>query len=249
MRPIVPSCHSSPMQSRYRLGLSLIVTLTVSVLAGCSGSDSDSGDAADPAALLTAARTSLDGTNSLHFTLTSTNVPTDGTRLVAGQGVVARPNSFQGKLSVLLNGSKVSIDLVCAEGKVYAKLPFSDDFQVTDPATFGLSDPANLIDAKTGISRMFGELTGVTGKGEQRIGDDVVTEVDGSLPGQLVDDLLTSADPAKPVKTELYITKSTKQLRRVVMTGPFFDKAQDSTFNLLLDKYGDPVTITAPTSS
>jgi lipoprotein LprG len=96
---------------------------------------------------------------------------------------------------------------------------------------------------------MFGELTGITGKGEQRIGDDVVTEIDGSLPGSLVDDLLTSADPAKPVKAKLYITNSTKQLRRAVLVGPFFDKAQESTFDLLLDKYGDPVTITAPAAS
>jgi hypothetical protein len=120
---------------------------------------------------------------------------------------------------------------------------------VTDPASFGLSDPANLIDATTGISRMFGELTDVTAKGEQRIGSDVVTEIDGSLPGSLVDDLLTSADPAKPVQAKLFITTSTHQLRRVVLTGPFFEKTQDSTFNLLLDQYGTPVTITAPATS
>jgi hypothetical protein len=241
------------MQSRYRLGPPLrrvlVSVLALSALAGCSGSDGDSDVSADPAALLTAARASLDGTDTLHFTLTSTNVPVDGTRLVSGQGVVARPKQFQGKMAVLLNGSKVSVDLVSTGGKVYAKLPFSNDFQVTDPATFGLSDPANLIDATTGISRMFGELSDITNQGEQRIGDDVVTELDGSLPGALVEDLLTSADPATPVKAELYITKSTQQLRRAVLTGPFFTKGQDSTCNILLDKYGDPVSITAPTTS
>ena len=139
-----------------------VSVLTVSALAGCSGNDAK---AADPSALLTAARSSLDGTDSLHFTLASANVPAGGTRLVSGEGVVARPNSFQGQLSVLLNGNSVSIELVSTGGKVYAKLPFSNDFQVTDPATFGLSDPANLIDSSTGITRMFGELTGITGKG------------------------------------------------------------------------------------
>jgi hypothetical protein len=235
-------------RSRFRASPPVIAALVLAAVAGCSSDDAGAA-AADPAALLTAARTSLDAADTLHFRLTSTDVPGIGTRLVAGEGVVARPKSFEGKMSVLLNGSKVSIDLVSAGGTVYARLPFSEDFQVADPATFGLSDPANLIDATTGISRMFGELTGVTGKGEQRIADDVVTRIDGSLPGSLVDDLLTSADPARPVKAELYITKATNQLRRVVLTGPFFDKAQDSTFNLLLDKYGEPVTITAPTPS
>ena len=243
------------MHIRYRPGLPLIVTLAVSVLtvsavASCSSSDgSDGGGAADPTVLLTAARAGLDGTGSLHFTLDSADVPPGGTRLVSGAGVVARPNSFQGKLAVLLNGNKVSIDLVSTEGQVYAKLPFSNDFQVTDPKTFGLSDPANLIDASSGISRMFGELTEITVKGEQRIGDEVVTEIDGFVPGTLVKDLLTSADPTKPVATQLFITTSTKQLRRAVLTGPFFDKAQNSTFKILLDQYGAPVTVTAPPTS
>jgi hypothetical protein len=232
------------MQSSLMAALALTALVTVT---GCSGG-SDAGQAG-PTAQLTAARTALDGTKSLHFTLTSADVPAGGTRLMAGEGLVARPNAFQGKLAVQLNDNKVTIDLVSVGGKVYAKLPFSDAFQVTDPASFGLSDPANLIDATTGISRMFGELTGVTAKGEQRIGNDVVTEIDGSLPGSLVDDLLTSADPAKPVQAKLFITTSTHQLRRVVLTGPFFEKTQDSTFNLLLDQYGTPVTITAPATS
>jgi lipoprotein LprG len=231
----------------FRPALAIVAACGLLVVTGCSGGSD--GAAAKPADLLAAARTSLDRTNTLHFTLTSADVPENGTRLVAGDGVVARPKSFQGKLSILLNGSKVSIDLISAEGKVYAKLPFSNSFQVTNPAAFGLSDPAGLIDSKTGITRMFGELTEVASKGEQRIGDDVVTQLNGSLPGSLVEDLLTSADPATPVKTELYITKSNKQLRRVVLTGPFFEKGKNSTFNLLLDKYGTAVTITAPPTS
>jgi len=241
--------RSYPTPGRYRFSRPLIVALTISALAGCSGSDGGSATSAESSALLAAARTTLDQTSTLHFSLTSADVPQTGTVLESGQGVVARPKSFQGQLGVSQNGTKVSIDLVSTNGKVYAKLPFSDAFQVVNPADFGLSDPANLIDPATGISRMFGELTDITSKGEQRLGSDVVTELDGSLPGSLVDELLTSANPAKPVKAKLYVTQSTKQLRRVVLTGPFFDKAKDSTFNLVLDKYGDPVTITAPTTS
>jgi hypothetical protein len=245
--------RSYPPPGRHRLSRPLIVALTAgplaaSALAGCSGSDGGS-TSADASALLASARTTLDQASTLHFSLTSSDVPQTGTVLESGQGVVARPKSFQGQLGVSQNGTKVSIDLVSTNGKVYAKLPFSDAFQVVDPADFGLSDPANLIDPATGISRMFGELTGITSKGEQRLGADIVTELDGSLPGSLVDDLLTSADPAKPVQAKLYVTQSTKQLRRAVLTGPFLDKAQNSTFDLRLDKYGDPVTITAPPTS
>jgi lipoprotein LprG len=219
--------------------------LAVALLAGCSQGKS-AVSPAESAALLTKARTSLDGASTVHFTLTSANVPGGGTRLIGGDGVVARPKAFQGKLSILLSGSKLSIDLISAGGKVYVKLPFSTKFQTANPASFGLSDPAGLIDAKTGISRMFDELTDISGKGDQRIGADVVTELDGSLPGSLVDDLLTSADPTKPVKASLFITKTTGQLRRAVLTGPFFEKTTNSTFTVLLDRYGQNVSITAP---
>ena len=222
-----------------------VLAVVVIAMAGCSSSKST---ASDPTAALTAARATLAATNTLHFTLTSTDVPGGGTRLVSGQGVIARPKQFEGTLAILLNGSQISVDLISAGGKVYAKLPFSNGYQVTNPSDFGLSDPATLIDANTGIARMFGELTGVTDKGTERIGDDVVTQIDGELPGSVVGDLLTSADPSQPVKAELDVTKTGSQLRRVVLTGPFFVKGTDSTFTLLLDQYGTPVSITAPTS-
>jgi hypothetical protein len=33
-----------------------------------------------------------------------------------------------------------------------------------------------------------------------------VTQIDGTVPGPLVDDLLTSADPAQPVKVAMFVT-------------------------------------------
>jgi hypothetical protein len=231
---------------RSRSALRVVGVLTVIVLAGCSGSKKSTAGATDSADQLARARASLASAATVHFTLTSTNVPTNGTRLVDGEGVIVRPAQFEGTLSILLNGSKVSVDLISAGGQVYAKLPFSSGFQVTKPADFGLSDPAKLIDPTTGIARMFSELTGVTDQGQERIGDDVVTQLNGSLPGTLVDALLTDADPAQPVKAELYITTSTHQLRRVVMTGPIYTKGVDSTFNVLLDRYSAPATVTAP---
>jgi hypothetical protein len=218
----------------------------MALIAGCSGGSSNAGTKASPADLLTSARASLAATNSVHFTLTSSDVPPNGTRLVSGEGVLARPQQFQGKLSILLNGNTVSVELVSVGGKVYAKLPFSSGFQVTNPDDFGLADPATFINPTTGVARMFSELTNVTNKGEVRVGNDVVTQLNGTLPGSVVDSLLADADPAQSVPTELYITKSTNQLRRVVLTGPFYEKGKNSTFNLLMDKYGAPVTITAP---
>jgi lipoprotein LprG len=193
---------------RLPLTAALLAVAVVTVVAGCSSSgDGDRpASATDPASLLTGARAGLDSASSVHFTLTSADLPTGGNQLIGGDGVITRPASFQGTLSVLLNGSKVSIALTSVDGTVYAKLPFSDSYRTIDPASFGLRDPATLIDPKTGVAQMFDQLSGVREAGRQRIGSDVVTQIDGTVPGPLVDDLLTSADPAQPVKVAMFVT-------------------------------------------
>jgi len=219
--------------------LAAALALTVS---GCGGG----GDEGDSAAALTSAKETLDRASSVHFRLSSADVPAGGTRLTAGEGVAARPSSFQGSLSITLSGGSVSVELVSVDGKVYAKLPFAPTFQETDPADFGLRDPATLIDPKTGLSQVLGQLTEVSSKGERRIGADVTQQIDGNIPGAVVGDLLTSADPGAPVKASLYVTKDGNQLRQAVLTGPFYEKGTDSTFTLVLDKYGDNPPITLP---
>ena len=71
-------------------------------------------------------------------------------------------------------------------------------------------------------------------------------EIGCSVPGTLVASLLTSADPSKPVQATVGVDATSHQLRRVALVGPFFDKAQSSTFTVVLDNYGENVTITPP---
>ena len=61
-----------------------------------------------------------------------------------------------------------------------------------------------------------------------------------------VKDLLTSADPSQDVKGRIGVVASSHQVRRVVLTGPFFAKGEDATFTLLLSKYGETVSVTPP---
>lgn len=227
---------------RGRPVIALVGMLSVLVLTGCSDDEPEQ----SPTDVLAKAKTTLDGTTSVHFTLSSENVPPGGTRLVGGEGFASRPAAFKGTLSVLLGGGSVSVELISVGGTVYAKLPFATSFSRTDPKAFGLADPATLIDQRTGISRLVGEMTKASVKGEVRIDGDVATEIVGEVPGQVVEDILTSADPATPVKADIFVTKDSGQLRRAVLTGPFFEKGKDSTFTLVLDRYGEQVTISAP---
>ena len=66
------------------------------------------------------------------------------------------------------------------------------------------------------------------------------------LPGNLVQQILTSKDPSKPVKAQFSIASDSAQLRRATLTGPFFSATKDATFTLDLSQFGAHVSISAP---
>jgi lipoprotein LprG len=227
---------------RALLTLVLCGLLSAPVTTACS-----SGSSAETAPqLLARAKTTLDKTSSAHFLLTSQNAPTTGTLLTGGEGDIARPSSFQGTLKVLAAGATVDLKVVSVAGKVYAQLPFTTTYSTVDPKAFGFGDPGALLDPQTGISQLLKAATGAKLGSEKRIGGEAVREVSAQLPGALVQRILTSQDPAKPVAATFAVVSGSGQLRRAVLTGPFFSATTNATFTVELSKFGEHVTITAP---
>jgi lipoprotein LprG len=74
----------------------------------------------------------------------------------------------------------------------------------------------------------------------------VVREVRGTIPGDVVEQLLTSQDPSRPVEARFAITAEGAELRRAELTGPFFTAEDDATYVVDLSDYGADVEITAP---
>ncbi|RBY95333.1 hypothetical protein DQ237_14795 [Blastococcus sp. TF02-8] len=214
------------------------------VLTGCSSDDA--GESAGD--LLTKAKGTLDDTSSAHFVLDSEGAPSSGTALVGGEGDIARPSSFEGTLQVVALGSTVDLDVVSVDGTVYAQLPFASSFSVIDPSQFGIGDPGALLDPENGISQFFTEARSAKLGKERRVGGEVVREVTAELPGDLVEQLLTSKDPSKPVKATFSIADKSGELRRATLTGPFFTADADGTYTLELSDFGADVDITAPTT-
>jgi hypothetical protein len=212
------------------------------VLAGCSGGSS--GESAPD--LLAHAKHTLDDAKSLHFVLTSEGAPETGTELVGGEGDVARPASFEGTLKVLALGSTLDLDVVSVDDTVWAQLPFASSFSQIDPAQFGFGDPGALLDPETGISQLLGKATSAKLGEERRVDGEVVREVTAALPGDLVEQILTSEDPSKPVQARFSIAIDSGELRRAELTGPFFTAEDDATYTLELSDFGADVEITAP---
>lgn len=223
-----------------RWGVPFLVV--AAVLSGCGGGEPEE-SAGD---LLSRAKTTLDETESVHFVLTSDNAPTSGTLLVGGEGDIARPSSFQGTLEVLALGSTADLEVVSVDGTVYAQLPFSSGFSVVDPAQFGFGDPGALLDPDTGISQLLAEAENAELGEERRVDGEVVREVTADLPGELVEQILTSEDPSTPVQARFSIAPDSGELRRAVLIGPFFSADDDATYTLELSDFGADVEITAP---
>ncbi|PRY42118.1 lipoprotein LprG [Geodermatophilus tzadiensis] len=222
------------------LAAGLVVALT-----GCGGGEPE--ETADQ--LLARATTTLDEARSLHFVLTSEGAPTTGTELVGGEGDVARPASFQGTLQVLSAGAPLDLAVVSVDGTVYAQLPFTTGYSVVDPAQFGFGDPGALLDPDTGISQLLEQADSAELGEERRVDGEVVREVTAELPGDLVERVLTSEDPSRPVDARFSVATRSGELRRAELTGPFYTAGQDATFTLELSDFGADVEITAPPAS
>jgi LppX_LprAFG lipoprotein len=230
------------MVLRRAAGLVAGLVIALPALAGCGGSE----PAESAADLLARAKTTLDETSSLHFVLTSEGAPTTGTALTGGEGDVLRPASFDGTLQVLAAGSPLDLAVVSVDGTVYAQLPFTSGFSVVEPAQFGFGDPGALLDPDTGISQFLAEADGAELAEERRVGGEVVREVTAEVPGDLVEQVLTSEDPSQPVQARFAVATDSGQLRRAELTGPFYAAGQDATFTIELSDFGADVEITAP---
>src|ERR1700722_11871988 len=110
------------------------------------------------ATLLAHARTTINAASAVHFTVASTRLPDAGTVLRSGQGDMARPDKLRGSFQVAIDDLPTSLSIIETDGTFYVKLPFSPNYQVSDPSKFGFGNPAQLIDPNTGVSRLLTQI-------------------------------------------------------------------------------------------
>ena len=182
----------------------------------------------------------------MHFVLSSNGAKGPGAIITGGEGDAHRPDQFRGSLTVVQGGFTVPVKVVSTGGRFLVELPFTTTFQTADPSAYGFGDPATLLDPDKGLSSLLVHTLSASVGDRDRLNGEELDEVDVTLPGDRVAALLTSADKSKAVRGRIGIDPGSHQIRRVVLTGPFFEAGIDSTFTLVLDSYGENVTITPP---
>lgn len=213
-------------------------------LSGCSGEDEAPTRA--PAERLAAAKAAFDGAETVALDLTSRDVPPreNGVTAAKGAGVIdAAEPKFQGTITGTIEGVAGTVDLICLGETAYMKF-FTPDYVETDLSTLNAPNPALFFDPATGISSLLTEATGAKDGGRTRAGSEVLTKVDGTLPGQRIEDLFHLGDGTGSYEVSFGLTEA-DQLRTASLTGPFFP-GTTATYVLTLTDYGKPVEVTRP---
>jgi lipoprotein LprG len=223
-----------------------VVVLASASCTSDNGGDSG-GDSADELdARMADARDALDDAASIDLQLTTEELPDGVEGLLAAVGVGNHDPAFDGVVTVRSNAlGTFDADVVALDGDVYAELPFSAGYTPVDPGRFGAPDPAELLAADGGVSEWLTSATQLSDGGETRDGEQVLSTVTGTLPGQSVARLIPSADASADFEAEFRLDDD-DQLRGASITGPFYPGGDDVTYDLSAEPSEDDVEITAP---
>ncbi len=198
------------------------------------------------ATLLQRARATFDQTTSFHFQLSSQDTPGTGLELTGAVGDALRPDGFAGTLTVQELGLPLAVKVVSTGGGFWVELPFSDDFTKASPSQYGFADPGQLLNPTSGVSTLLTAAENPSIGSSTRYDGESLQQVDATLPGKEVASLLVDAQPSQPVTAVFSIDTGTYQVREVDLTGPIFEAGHQSTFHVVLDDYGETVSITPP---
>lgn len=228
-----------------RTTTALLVPLLLALLGlGACSSDSDISNKS-PEEVMSAAKKELDDTSGFDVGLTTKKLPDGVDGILTASGTGTNAPAFQGSLKVSVNSLTVNVPVISVDGAVYAKLPFTTTFTEIDPADYGAPDPANLVDPDIGLGSWLTAATDVK-KGEQtREGDKVVTAFTATIPGKTVRATIPSARASGKFDAEFLVDDSGKMVGGAV-TGRFYGKGGDVSYDLAISNYGADKDITKP---
>lgn len=214
------------------------------VLAGCSGEE----EAPERPATerLAAAKANFDAANTVALDLSSLDVPPreNGVTAAKGSGVIsATEPKFAGTITGTVGGIAGTIDTIAIGDTAYLKL-FTPEYEETDLDTLNAPNPATFFHPADGISALLPRTVDPRHAGQTRAGREVLSKVDGTLPGDLVEDLFHLGDGTGTFAVSYGLTDS-DELRTATLKGPFFPGVE-ATYLLSLTDYGAPVEITRP---
>lgn len=223
-----------------------LILCAVTAAAGLGACGSSSAPKLTAPQLLARAKSTLDAASAVKFQLSSVGVTGSSLELVGGSGdIVRNPVSIQGTFTLSEDGIQVSAKVVSVGSTFEAQLPFHTGYEKTSPASFGLTNPAQLLNAQTGLTSLLTLAEDPTLGASTRVNGELLDSVSFTVPGNSVP-VIPDEAPSKPVSLTVGIDSSSYQLRTVTLTGAFTSATSTSTYTVTLTDYNEHVTITLP---
>ena len=220
--------------------------LALLTLASCSDDQAPGGEGTSPEEVMELAKTTLDETEGVQITLSTDDLPEGVTGITKAEGTGTHAPAFEGSISVRLVGQEVQVPVVAVDDTVYAQVPLSPGWQEINPADYGAPDPAQLMSTDKGFSSLLPATTDLE-QGESVRGgadnDEVLTEYTGTVPDTAVKNVIPSASGDFDAT---YAITEDGELRTVELTGEFYSGADEMTYAIQFDQYGNGKAITAP---
>ena len=230
---------------RCRVSFAVVAVAAIALLTACTGSGGDHADPAELGERLAAAKESLDAAETLDIALSTPSVPDGVSGLLEATGRGNHRPAFEGKITVSTRGSALGADVVAIDDTVWFKTSFSPAYLEIDPADLQAPDPASLLDPEHGVTRILTETRDLTAGDRSRDGSEVLTSVDGTLSGGVVQAIIPSADADADFAVTYRLTDD-DELHDATLSGPFYPGADDVTYTVTVTSTDDPVRIKAP---
>ncbi|HET7532024.1 MAG TPA: LppX_LprAFG lipoprotein [Nocardioidaceae bacterium] len=213
------------------------------VLSGCTSDARENSDS--PEEVLTAAKTTLDETSGVRVSLSTEKLPPTVDGILEAEGVGTHDPAFEGDLKVASGGVTADVPVIAAQGKVFAKLPFTTRYVEVDPAAYAAPDPAGLMEPEGGLSSLLTAAEDVEEGRQVRSGEDVLASYRGTVPGDAVASVIPSASADQAFEATFTVDEEDR-LREAVLTGPFYPEADDVTYTITFEEYDTSADITLP---
>jgi lipoprotein LprG len=217
----------------------------VLALSGCADSEDSGEDGREPAERLTNAKSLIDEAASIDFTISTDELPSGVPGLLEAEGTGTSEPAFDGTARVSAAGG-VDADVISVDGEVYVKTGFTPVFVELDPAKLGAPDPAAFFDPDSGVSSLLVATEDLQEGEAERDGEDVLSTITGTLPGDLLKALLPTADETGTFDVTYRLTEEEDVLRGALITGPFYAGSDDVAYDISLELSTESVKITAP---
>ena len=231
------------MQRRHVLAATVAAAALLAT--GCSG---DSGSGGTPQERLAAAQAKVEAAEAITIALTSKDVPSNvnGVQAATGTGVVdGETRKFEGEFQGRVAGVTATAGILAIDDQAWMKL-FTPEYSPIDLDELGAPNPTSFFADDTGVASLLSATTDLSEGGQVREGREILSTINGSLPGEKVESLLRLGGPGTTFDVSYGLTED-DELRKAVLTGEFYE-GRDSTYTLLLTDYGKTVAIEAPTS-